>query len=276
MTPVFFGALAVEKDKPKDAKEPEYAVIFPTAREIRESLNGYASGSSIHIRLTSPAQKKMLDYLQPLLSHWASSSVPRTPGPSSTTSSPTFSPPAISAGRDRAAPHIKTYIRYCDKEDQIGGGIDWALLTSANMSKQAWGEGQKGGEVRVCSYEAGVLVFSGMWADDGEKVTMKATFKQDKAVMGNRMGGGVVDLTGDGEEREVDFPKEKEGRGEEEKDWDEGGNMEGEGEKVVALRMPYSLPVRKYVPGEQVWWSGGSYPERDWMGLGWVDGSFRI
>lgn len=55
--------------------------------------------------------------------------------------------------------------------------IDWALVTSANLSKQAWGEAcNAAGEVRVCSYELGVLVWPALF---GDSTRMVPTFKQD-------------------------------------------------------------------------------------------------
>lgn len=52
-------------------------------------------------------------------------------------------------------PHIKTYCRWSDK------GLHWFLLTSANLSKAAWGAFNKGSNLdvplRIMSYEAGVM-----------------------------------------------------------------------------------------------------------------------
>jgi tyrosyl-DNA phosphodiesterase 1 len=51
------------------------------------------------------------------------------------------------------------------------------LVTSANLSKQAWGEAtNSAGEVRVCSYEIGVMVWPRLF---GENATMVPTFKSD-------------------------------------------------------------------------------------------------
>lgn len=76
------------------------------------------------------------------------------------------------AGRKRAAPHIKTYVRYGEKS------IDWALTTSANLSKQAWGEAANAtsGEMRIASWEIGVLVWPSLFADDAKMV---GTFQKD-------------------------------------------------------------------------------------------------
>jgi tyrosyl-DNA phosphodiesterase-1 len=101
------------------------------------------------------------------------------------------STPISDAGRKRAAPHIKTYVRFADDSRS---SIDWMLVTSANLSKQAWGEATNAaGEIRVCSYEIGVMVWPELY---GDNATMVPTFKSDtprvresadKTVIGARM-----------------------------------------------------------------------------------------
>jgi tyrosyl-DNA phosphodiesterase-1 len=170
LTPVFFSALSATATK--GGKKPHFGIIFPTAQEIRDSLNGYSSGSSIHLRFASTTQQKQLEYLNPLFHHWSSDSQ--------------------TAGRDRAAPHIKTYIRFSSDPKDADTNIDWALVTSANLSTQAWGAAEKDGTVRICSYEAGVLVHPGLW---GKDVKMKPVFRKDEAgddkVVGLRMPYGL-------------------------------------------------------------------------------------
>lgn len=61
-------------------------------------------------------------------------------------------------------PHIKSYCRVCIKDDKIAG-LYWFLVTSANLSKAAWGVSNKttagsltgDPPLRIMSYEAGVL-----------------------------------------------------------------------------------------------------------------------
>lgn len=79
----------------------------------------------------------------------------------------------LDAGRKRAAPHIKTYVRFTNASRS---SIDWMLVTSANLSKQAWGETNTAGEVRVCSYEIGVMVWPELYGRDAKMVP---TFKKD-------------------------------------------------------------------------------------------------
>lgn len=66
---------------------------------------------------------------------------------------------AKSRNRNRAMPHIKSYCRYSDR------GLYWFILTSANMSRSAWGTLSKVGSknlnptLRINSYEVGVAFF---------------------------------------------------------------------------------------------------------------------
>lgn len=57
-----------------DAKMPKFNIVFPTADEIRRSLDGYDSGGSIHTRIQSQQQVKQLQYMRSMLCHWANDS----------------------------------------------------------------------------------------------------------------------------------------------------------------------------------------------------------
>jgi len=167
----FFRALS--RGAQPNTTPPDFKIVFPTPDEIRKSLDGYASGGSIHTKIQSPQQIKQLQYLKPLFCHWANDSADGAELPKADNDG-ADSPPVREAGRKRAAPHIKTYIRYGGKSEQT---IDWALVTSANLSKQAWGEAVGStGEMRVSSYEIGVLVWPGLYAEDA---TMRGTFLTD-------------------------------------------------------------------------------------------------
>ena len=61
---------------------------------------------------------------------------------------------AEASSRTRAMPHIKTYTRVSPDQDKMA----YFLLTSANLSKAAWGSMNKAGNsCLIMSYEAGVL-----------------------------------------------------------------------------------------------------------------------
>ena len=213
-----FSALAHSKDRPSSNK-PEYSIIFPTAEEIRRSVTGYACGASIHMKIQTPQQVKQLEYLRPYLCHWApdlrnQENVRR-------------------AGRRRAGPHIKTYVRFTDEGMTK---IDWAMVTSANLSKQAWGaEAGKDGAVRICSYEIGVILWPALWQESpNEEVEMVPTFKKDEP------------------ERMADEAK-----------------LQGHQNVRVGFRMPYDLPLVPYKSHEEPWCATKTYTEPDWMGGVW-------
>lgn len=229
---------------------PNFQVIFPTPDEIRKSLDGYNSGASIHTKIQSAQQVKQLAYLRPMLHHWAND-LANGAGPrggkggeedegsegkgkggydkDNGDDGEDSASVIREAGRKRAAPHIKTYIRYGDKS---GPSIDWALVTSANLSKQAWGEAAVRSAdgaltMRIASYEIGVLVWPELY---GEGAVMRGTF--------------LTDSLGPDEVKEATT--------------------------AVALRMPYNLPLQPYGEGEMPWVATADYSEPDWKGQIWV------
>ena len=218
--------LGISKGK---VPKPTFSIVFPTADEVRRSVDGYGAGASIHMKTQTPAQAKQLSALRSMLCHWGGDA------PSNTSAG--NAAPVRVAGRKRAAPHIKTYIRF---SDQSMTKIDWAMVTSANLSTQAWGSAESAtGEVRICSYEIGVVIWPALWEGKGEEkeAQMVPTFGSDTP-------------TNEGSERE-----------------DEGKN--GEEKRVVGWRMPYDLPPVPYGIEEMPWCATQPYDEPDWMGRVW-------
>lgn len=206
---------------------PNFNLIFPTASEIRASLDGYSSGFSIHTKLQSSQQQKQLEYLRPILCHWNHTSL--------STSDPTKTiPHRREAHRGPAAPHIKTYIRFSTNARKT---IDWAMVTSANLSKQAWGETEnRKGEIWIQSWETGVVVWPSLFAEtETEDVIMVPVFGKDSP--------GESDLG--------------------------NGIAEGKGEKVVGYRMAYDLPLESYGEEDEPWCATAEHRELDWKGRAW-------
>lgn len=230
---------------------PRFSLVFPTADEIRRSVDGYACGGSIHMKTQTPAQRTQLELLKPMLCHWAGD---ERGGRSN----------VRQAQRRRAAPHIKTYIRFSDESMT---SVDWALMTSANLSKQAWGEEINGkGEVRICSYEIGVVVWPALWDDGGGEAEMVPVFGKD-------VPDDACNDIEENEERGMDDDVDDDV----ETTDDEGG--EGvfadrkEGSRPcrtkVGLRMPYDLPLVPYADEEMPWCASTPCSEPDWMGRTW-------
>jgi tyrosyl-DNA phosphodiesterase-1 len=268
---------------PTHVLRPKFNIIFPTAQEIRTSLDGYDSGGSIHMRLQSTQQQKQLDYSRPLFCHWDSRS------------SASSSNPRRQAHRGPAAPHIKMYIRFTDSRDQ---SIDWALLTSANLSKQAWGElANKNDEVRIQSYETGVVVWPALFADAGtkESTSMVPVFGTDMPVLSDVPREAETEVEIDDDETEDEEVNDED----DDETEDEAPSFtrpqstqpnpsrsgtkaslsnartasstatQQKRNKVVGFRMPYDLPLSPYAPSDEPWCASMSYAVPDWMGVTW-------
>jgi tyrosyl-DNA phosphodiesterase-1 len=200
------------------------SIVYPTAPEVAASLAGYSCGGSIHMKIQSPAHQKQVAALRPHLCRWNRAAI------------------GEHAFRELAAPHIKTYMSF-QKEptaENPSPAINWALLTSANLSIQAWGtepkmptpaKGKvkskfdaKEAEVHIQSYELGVLVWPELWADNTPEghCTMVPTFAQD-------LPQNTVSQTG----------------------------------TVIGLRMPYDLPLTQYSTTDTPWSPHVPHPEPD-------------
>lgn len=175
------------------------------------------------MKVQSAPQQKQLQYMRPYLKQWAGD---RTDTPAAKTT------PKKEAGRRRAAPHIKTYIRFSGPEME---SIDWAMVTSANLSTQAWGAGANPqGEVRICSWEIGVIVWPELYVDESpgsntQTVKMVPCFKQNRP---NEIQSCMGDV-------------------------------------VVGFRIPYDLPLTSYGPADEPWCATANYTEPDWLGQTW-------
>ncbi|XP_035992125.1 tyrosyl-DNA phosphodiesterase 1 [Fundulus heteroclitus] len=109
--------------------DPLMHLLYPSVEDVRTSLEGYPAGGSLPYSIQT-AQKQI--WLHSYFHRWKAS---RT-------------------GRSHAMPHIKTYMRVSPDFTQLA----WFLVTSANLSKAAWGALEKNNtQVMVRSYELGVL-----------------------------------------------------------------------------------------------------------------------
>lgn len=111
---------------------PPFKMIYPSYGNVAGSHDGMLGGGCLpYGKNTNDKQPWLKDYLQ----QWKSSD----------------------RFRSRAMPHIKSYTRF-NLEDQ---SVYWFVLTSANLSKAAWGCFNKNSNIQPClriaNYEAGVL-----------------------------------------------------------------------------------------------------------------------
>lgn len=112
---------------------PTVKLIYPSLNNVLSSHDGISGGGCLpYDGKTHDKQRWLNDYLY----QWKSSS----------------------RNRNNAMPHIKSYCRYSDR------GLYWFILTSANISRSAWGALNKNNKIlnptlRINSYEAGVAFF---------------------------------------------------------------------------------------------------------------------
>eukprot|EP00033_Pygsuia_biforma_P004175 GCRY01004582.1.p1 GENE.GCRY01004582.1~~GCRY01004582.1.p1 ORF type:complete len:427 (-),score=66.73 GCRY01004582.1:70-1350(-) len=104
-------------------------IVWPSVNAVRQSFEGYEAGGSLCCNA-----KNIKPFLRSIMREWD----------------------GRLTARQLAMPHIKTYTRH----SADGSRILWSLLTSANLSKSAWGEWIADGSLVVKSYELGVLFSS--------------------------------------------------------------------------------------------------------------------
>ncbi|KAK5093354.1 hypothetical protein LTR70_004726 [Exophiala xenobiotica] len=216
------------------ARNTSTSIIYPAPTDLRNALTGYATGGSIHTKIASAAQQKQVAALRPQLHRWGAQS----------------SVSSAQAGRHMIPPHIKTYICYSSKPtlQTPTPEIDWVLVSSANLSTQAWGTAPRApatvkrvkgpGEAvsHISSFEIGVLVWPELFLDepDGKaKARMVPSFGKDTPDLHR-----IVEGSGD--------------------------------EVIVGMRMPYDLPLTPYGPTEMPWSPSATYDEPDRLGQTWT------
>ncbi|KAF9171792.1 tyrosyl-DNA phosphodiesterase 1 [Mortierella sp. AD011] len=210
-----------------NSNKADFCVIYPTAENVRTSYDGWSMGGSLPFRTTS--YNKQAHYFNPLLHSWQ----------------------AVKSGRERAMPHIKTFARVTSRDD--GDYLSWFLLTSANLSKPAWGE-MKGTEFSIQSYELGVLIFPGLFEDlsesEGESLQV---FMMNTTLDEPYPEPRCLEL----ENASVNTGKES--------SVENSGPQHGVG--VVTVRLPYDLPLKRYdFSRDCVWLSGKYFPGMDDFG----------
>lgn len=110
--------------------QPVFKMIYPSFGNVKSGHDGMMSGGCLpYGQKTNDKQLWLKNYLH----QWSSKA----------------------RHRSQAIPHIKSYCRWSEE------GLYWFCLTSANLSKAAWGAFNKGSKLdaplRISNYEVGVL-----------------------------------------------------------------------------------------------------------------------
>ncbi|EPY49933.1 tyrosyl-DNA phosphodiesterase Tdp1 [Schizosaccharomyces cryophilus OY26] len=205
-------------------KRKQWKFIFPTVNQIQQSMLGWQSGSSIHFNILGKTSMEQVEDLRQKhnLHKWGS----------------------MKAGRERIAPHIKTYLRLSESGDRIR----WALVTSANLSKPAWGTMEGKGVksktargLRIKSYEAGVLLFPQLFESAG---TMDSSFCS------------MVPTYKTNSPTSVGITQRERHNG-------------SKSQLLVGFRMSWDFPPKEYVPKDEIWSPVVPRKEKDWLGYTW-------
>ncbi|KAK6932362.1 Tyrosyl-DNA phosphodiesterase I [Dillenia turbinata] len=192
-------------------------IIWPTVEDVRCSLEGYAAGNAI----PSPQKNVEKEFLKKYWAKWKASHT----------------------GRCRAMPHIKTYTRFS------GQNLAWFLLTSANLSKAAWGALQKNNsQLMIRSYELGVLF-------------LPSVVKRGCGFSCTDWGGPSERKSGSSEDSTAQKTKLVT------LSWQGSENVDSSTE-IIPLPVPYELPPKPY--SEDVPWSWDRrYSKKDVYGQAW-------
>lgn len=180
-------------------------------------LQGYAAGNAI----PSPLKNVEKAFLKKFWAKWK----------------------AGHSGRCHAMPHIKTFTRY------NGQNIAWFLLTSANLSKAAWGTLQKGNsQLMIRSYELGVLFLP-------SSIKPGCGFSCTDAAKSCSDNGGLEKSSETKRMKLVTL------------NWQ--GNRTVESNEVIQLPIPYELPPKPYSQEDVPWSWDRHYAEKDVYGQVW-------
>ncbi|KAJ4976556.1 hypothetical protein NE237_001662 [Protea cynaroides] len=194
-------------------------IIWPTVEDVRCSLEGYAAGSCI----PSPQKNVEKDFLKKYWAKWK----------------------ATHTGRCRAMPHIKTYTRYS------GQKLAWFLLTSANLSKAAWGALQKNNsQLMIRSYELGVLFLPSSTEEHVYPFSCTDNASSSEVIGGSSQNAG-------GRKRKLGTLC-----------WQGNENTDSSSE-LIPLPVPYELPPQPYSSEDVPWSWDRRYSKKDVYGQVW-------
>ena len=115
---------------------PDIKLIYPSLNNVKQSHHGLMGGGCLTYMRAAHSRQP---WLNQHLYQWK----------------------CLSRNCNRAMPHIKNYCRYSEN------GLYWFVLTSANMSKSAWGVMKKK-RLNINSYEVGVAFFPRLFLDGND------------------------------------------------------------------------------------------------------------
>lgn len=146
-------------------------------------------------------------------------------------------------GRSNCMPHIKTYTRL----SKDGKTIDWHVLTSSNLSKAAWGQlEKKATQITIRSYELGVFISPELFkVSDSDDIIIgnipitswKDDFTRNRLNIINSVSSSIPNKV------KLDLSMRE--------------------KQVVALQMPYDIPLLPYKPKDEAFTKDKDHLDND-------------
>ena len=171
----------------------EMKIMWPSVQMVKESFEGWSGGYSLCL-----ASKNNKEFLKKYLKKFEPSH----------------------ANRRYVCPHIKTYFQLSGKSETRA---EWLMLTSANLSKAAWGELQKKNEqLMIRHFEIGLLF---MKVESRDQLQHKSGKEKEK-------------------DKEKEKEKEKEKDKEKEKEEEEGIELSNEGRVEEGGKRIFPIPFK--------------------------------
>ena len=134
--------------------ESTVKLVYPTAEDIRCSVEGYRGGGTVPGKLKNVSKS----FLRPLFCKWDAEGGADASASSGTNARVhSFETRKNPLHKGNYVPHIKSYYQLASDRSSM----EWFVLGSHNLSKPAWGEvinGKYGTCLRVSSWELGVFV----------------------------------------------------------------------------------------------------------------------
>ncbi|AWU74041.1 uncharacterized protein C5L36_0A06350 [Pichia kudriavzevii] len=191
----------------KNKVEP--VIVWPTFDEVLKSKASALSGVCLHLTTHGKwaAYQRHFENTLKYFHKWTTYS---------------DKPSESKAGRSNLTPHVKTYTL---TEDNFKT-VKWFLLTSANLSHQAWGKSKKFDKIEydISSFEAGIFVAP-------ELLKVSGNTENKRRVL--------VPCYGKDNPDDVQFL--------------------GDEKFKIGIRLPYDTPLQKYGPNDKPW----GQPESD-------------
>ncbi|KAI0558679.1 Tyrosyl-DNA phosphodiesterase [Gracilaria domingensis] len=219
-----FASRRVARPKRPKLKE-EIHLVYPTLHQVQNSNEGLAAGASLPV----PGKNMHRDHILSRLHKWN----------------------ANISNKERAMPHIKTFLRYPRSQPQ---SPLWFMLGSFNLSVAAWGRSLKpmkssnAGRLKILSYEMGVVF--------APRLSCPAVFSLDNGAIFKTLSSEEHSSWVEARKKSLVSLRLCESNSAVAEHCAKGDtslSRENESRAIVELPVPYRLPAARYQENDTPW-----------------------